>query len=110
MQFPISNLAVPLLYSPFFLDEVESVIVNNVDDDVPGVALFISRLIKGLQNLSNADAEVQMNWGKCSYEIEDIGIVTFRALMDEETGEKVYAIEEIKWTFARSAFFSTFSF
>lgn len=109
MQFPISNLAVPLLYSSSFLDEVESVIVKNVDDNISGVALFISRLIKGLQNLSNADVEVLMNWGKCSYEIEDIGIVTFRALMDEETGEKAYAIEEIKWTFASSPFFSSFN-
>lgn len=110
MQFSISNLAVPLLYSSSFLDEVERVIVKNVDDHVSSVALFISRLIKGLQDLSNSDVEVFMNWGICNYMIEDIGVVSFRALVDEETGERLYAIDDIKWMFATSSFFSMFNY
>ena len=46
--------------------------------------------------------------GKVFYSIEDIGIVHFRPLFDEETGEKVYAIEDNRWTFATSRFFSGF--
>jgi hypothetical protein len=49
-----------------------------------------------------------MLWGMYSYSIEDIGIVHFRPLFDEETGEKVYAIEDIRWTFVTSRFFSGF--
>ena len=107
MQIPISNTGVPLLYSASFMLEVEQVIDVNVVKDVSGVALFISRLIKGLQGLSNL-SDVDMLWGKYSYSIEDIGIVHFRPLFDEETGEKVYAIEDIRWTFVTSRFFSGF--
>ena len=109
MQMPISHTGITLQYSTAFLENVESVINLNVDKDVSRVALFISRLLKGLQNLSKEDAEFSFSWGKYSYSIEDIGTVYFHPLFDEETGEKAYAIDDIQWTFGTSRFFSAFS-
>lgn len=108
MQIPITNTSVTLLYSTSFLNDVEYVIEKNVLSQVQETALFISRLIKGLQNLSNSDLEVNCSWGECSFPIEDIGVVHFRALFDEESGERVYAIESLQWTFGTSRFFSSF--
>ena len=107
MQIPIANTSVPLLYSTSFFNEVEYIIEKNVLSQVQETALFISRLIKGLQNLSNSDLEVNCSWGECSFPIEDIGVVHFRALFDEESGERVYTIESIQWTFATSRFLSS---
>jgi hypothetical protein len=87
--------------------EVEQIVDINVVKDISSVALIISRLIKGLQDLSNL-SDVDMLWGRYSYGIDDIGTVHFRPLFDEETGEKVYAIEGIRWTFVTSRFFSGF--
>lgn len=110
MLAPSSNVSVPLIYSTSFIEEVERVIQENVDENVSGVALFISRLIKGLLNLSNSDGEYQKNWGEYSFEVEDIGVICFRALIDAEQGEKAYAIESIRWTFGTSRFFSGFDY
>ena len=110
MLAPSSNVSVPLIYSTPFIEEVERVIQENVDENVSGVALFISRLIKGLQNLSNSDGDYQKNWGEYLFEVEDIGVICFRALTDAETGEKTYAIDSIRWTFANSHFFSSFKY
>ena len=105
---PISNTGISLQYSTTFLEKVERVINLNVDKDVSRVALFISRILKGLQNLSKEDTDFNMSWGKYSYSIEDIGTILFRPLFDEETGEKAYAIDDIQWAFGTSRFFSGF--
>lgn len=110
MLAPSSNVSVPLIYSTSFIEEVERVIQENVDENVSGVALFISRLIKGLQNLSNSDGEYQNNWGEYTFDVEDIGVICFRALIDADKGEKTYAIESIRWTFGTSRFFSRFNY
>ena len=106
MNFGIVNTGVTLILSASFFSEVDNVIDRNVDSNVKLVALFISRLIKGLQNLSCSDFEVPFSWGNYSYEIEDIGIVNFTALMDDETGEKAFHVLSISWTFNSSNFFN----
>lgn len=108
MDLPISNVGFALFYSTSFLEKVEAVIDANVDERVSDVALFITRLIKGLQNLSNSDSEVAASWGEYLYDIEDVGVVSFRLLFDEATGEKVLAIENVRWAFSTSRFFSGF--
>ena len=105
MKLDIIGLNVPLLFSPAFIQEVETVIDKNVDTNVQLVALFISRLLKGLQNLANSDEEVLRSWGQFSYEIEDVGIVLVSPLYDPDTLERSYAVESIKWTFATGKFF-----
>ena len=60
------------------------------------VALFISRLLKGLQNLSNAEDGFHVSWG------------FFRPVLDPETGEKAFLIDQIQWKFETSRFFSSF--
>ena len=70
MQSPITDHGVILRYSPSFLAEIDRVIDMNLDK-IALVALFISRLLKGIQNLTNAEQEVQSSWGMHSYEIED---------------------------------------
>ena len=89
MFFPIVNVEYPLVLSASFIVEVENVINRNSDSNVSLVALFISRLIKGLQNLTCSDDEYAISWGNLSYEIEDIGVVDFTPLVDDESGEKV---------------------
>ena len=100
MQLDIVGLDVPLLFSPTFLNEVEDVVDRNVNDNVSLVALFISRLLKGLQNLSNSDMAVLRTWGKFSFEIEEIGIIHVMPLYDPETHERVYAVESVQWVFS----------
>lgn len=104
MQLNIVGLDVPLLFSPSFLREVEIVIDNNVNDNVQLTALFISRLLKGLQNLSNSDMEVLKSWDTFYFEIEEIGIVQVSPLFDSESNLRVYAIEAIQWVFAKGFF------
>ena len=110
MFFPIVNVEYPLVLSASFIVEVENVINRNSDSNVSLVALFISRLIKGLQNLTCSDDEYSISWGNLSYEIEDIGVVDFTPLVDDESREKVLYISMIRWTFATSRFFSEFSY
>lgn len=109
MQLVIIGLNVPLLFSPAFIQEVETVIDKNVDTNVQLVALFISRLLKGLQNLANSDEEVLRIGGEFSYEIEDIGIVLVSPLYDPDTSERSYAVESVKWTYASGKFFKGLS-
>ncbi len=106
MTLGIVNTGVPLLLSASFVLEVERVIDMNIDADVSRVAFFISRLIKGLQNLSCSEGGYEVSWGNYSYEIEDIGLVQFVPLMDNESGEKTFHIISIQWTFSISRFFS----
>lgn len=110
MVFNIVNTDVHLLLSATFLAEVESVVERNVDFNVSLVALFLSRLIKGLQNLSCSDGEYSVLWGNYTYVIEDIGVVSFHPLMDPETGEKAFHVLAIQWTFSSSRFFSAFEY
>ncbi len=108
MNFPIVKAGIPLILSASFIAEVDNVINNNVDTNVPLIALFISRLIKGLQNLSCSEGGYSSSWGNYSFEIEDIGIVRFAALIDDESGEKAFHVLSISWTFATSHFFHDF--
>lgn len=104
MQLNIVGLDVPLLFSPSFLREIEIVIDNNVNDNVQLTALFISRLLKGLQNLSNSDLEVLKSWDTFSFEIEEIGIVQVSPLFDSEIKLRVFAIESVQWLFSKGMF------
>lgn len=109
MRISIVGLDVPLLFSPLFIEEVESVIDKNVSDRVSDVALFISRLVKGLQNLSKIEDGVYKYWGEYTYEIEDIGVVHFRPLFDSADGKCIFAIERMDWKFSTSRFFMAFN-
>lgn len=94
MLSPVTSPSVIIRYSPSFLAEIDRVIDLNLDK-IALVALFISRLLKGIQNLTNADEKVSSAWGSHTYEIEDIGTVVFRLFMNPETGVTAIAIEQI---------------
>ena len=106
MDFPIVHTGISLYLSPAFVQQVDEVIENNVYDNTQLVALFISRLIKGLQNLSNIDAVVDCFWGEHTYTIEDIGIISFCPLIDTLSQKPTFAIESISWTLSISSLFS----
>ena len=57
MFSPITDSHIVLRYSPEVVSEIDRIVDSNLDK-VPLVALFISRLLKGIQNLSNTDQEV----------------------------------------------------
>lgn len=104
----IVGLGVQLIYSPEVEAEFETTIGQNLDRPLTTVALFISRLLKGLQDLSNA-TDFRFSWGRYYYLIEDVGEVSFYPVQDMETGEKAFMIESIDWRFETSRFFSEFS-
>ncbi len=106
MRLNIVNTGIPLMFSASFISQLEEVVNRNVDSSVTQVALFISRIIKGLQALSRSEGTYNVSWGTYSYSIEDIGVVHFQPLMDMETGDRVYHILSIQWTFATSRFFA----
>jgi len=106
MRLNIVNTGIPLMFSASFISQLEDVVNRNVNSNVSLVALFISRIIKGLQALSCSEGTYHISWGTYSYTIEDIGVVCFQPLMDIETGERAYHILSIQWTFATSHFFS----
>ena len=105
MKLNVVGIEVPLLFSPSFLSELEDVVDRNVENNVQLTALFISRMLKGLQNLSNSEQEVLRSWDAFSFEIEDIGVVTLSPLYDPDTNISVYAVESIQWKFASSGLF-----
>ena len=110
MQLRIVGLGFSLLYSESFVEKLELVIILNVDRAVGKVALFISRLIKGLQDFSHLDyMMIQKRWGDFSFEIKDIGVIKFTPIFDDETGQKALAIDDIIWSFSSSRFFSGFN-
>ena len=109
MFSPITDSHIVLRYSPEVVSEIDRIVDSNLDK-VPLVALFISRLLKGIQNLSNTDQEVNSSWGIHSYEIEDIGVLEFRLFLDINTNITTIAVEQIKWSFLRSRFFSDFNY
>lgn len=105
MQLRIVGLGFSLLYSESFVEKLELVIILNVDRAVGKVALFISRLIKGLQDFSHLDyMMIQKRWGDFSFEIKDIGVIKFTPIFDDETGQKALAIDDIIWSFSSSRF------
>ncbi len=97
-----------MVYSPEFIEEVERIIDLNLNASTKSVGLFISRLIKGLQNMSNSESEFRIKWGTYEYEIEDIGTVSFLPMFDPESGEKFLIVKSITWCFAASRFFGDF--
>lgn len=104
----LRGVGVTLMYTPGVAAEIESIINLNLGQPMELVALFISRLLKGLQNLSNAVDGFHVSWGQTTYVIEDIGTVFFRPMVDGETGEKTFLIQQIRWEFESSRFFSGF--
>ena len=109
MEFTLKGLGVRLVYTPNVINEIDRIIDLNLSISVDLVSLFISRLLKGLQNLSNTDALFSFNSGSYSYVIEDIGIVIFRPVTDISTGEKAFVIMDIQWSFMTSRHFSKFT-
>lgn len=110
MHTEIANLGISLFFPVSFWDSVDAVIDLNVERHTSEVALFISRLIKGLQDLSNVEESVDSVWGVHSFEIEDIGVVSFKPKMDLDSGKRILVIESIRWTFGTSRFFSMFEY
>ena len=108
MISPITKDGVLLKYAKSVVEEIDQVIDRNLDKPTL-VALFISRLLKGFQNLTTAEYEVRPNWGTYTYEIEDIAIVSFKMYCDASDGYIAIAIDSIQWTFATSRFFSDFA-
>ena len=72
MNLGIVNTGIPLLLSTSFVSEVERILDANVKNNVALAALFLSRLIKGLQNLSHSDGTYSLTWGQYFYVVEDI--------------------------------------
>ena len=103
----VTRDAIQIQYAPSVLVKVDSVIDKNLNNSSQ-VALFISRLIKGFQNLTNEDLIINSSFGKYTYEIEDIGVVLFSYFFNPETGISAFVIDDIYWTFPTSRFFSSF--
>lgn len=109
MDLPIVNTGIKLFLSPVFLQQVESIVDKNADDNTDLVALFISRLIKGLQNLSKLDTPTQTSTGRHLFTIEDIGVISFIPISDSSSHMQYIAVEQIDWTFSTSFFFNVFT-
>ena len=110
MEIPVVNTGYPLLLSRAFLQQVDDLIEKNVENHTRQVALFLSRLIKGLQNLSNLDPLVDSRWGENTYQIDDIGVVVFQPVRDSVSQQSAILVERINWQLSTSFFFSEFSF
>lgn len=109
MISPLTHEGTKLRYSPQVIAEIDSVIDYNLGN-LNLLALFISRLLKGFQDLTNDDVVVDSSWGNHSYEIEDIGVVSIRVIIDSSSGVKYVVIESIQWTFGTSRFFKEFDY
>ncbi len=107
MNFPLTPEGITLIYSTRVIEEIDRVIDNNLDN-LQLLALFISRLLKGLQNLCNDNLEINSSWGEHFFEIEDIAKVYFGIIIDPGSNEKFITVDTIQWTFATSRFFSGF--
>lgn len=109
MISPLTHEGIQLRYSPRVIAEIDSVIDHNLGN-LNLLALFISRLLKGLQNLTNDDIVVDSSWGNHAYEIDDIGMVSFKVIIDSSSGVKYIVIESIQWAFLTSRFFNEFDY
>lgn len=107
MLSPITKDNILLKFAPIVITEIDQIIENNLDNPSL-VALFISRLLKGFQNLSNEELETYANWSNYSYEIDDIDTVSFKVYCDSATGILALVIDDINWSFPTSRFFSSF--
>ena len=97
-----------LIYSAKVSFEIENTINININQPLSLVALFISRLLKGLQNLTNCKDDWGVSWGYSTFVIDDIGTVFFLPVYDPETEESAIYINDIKWSFESSRFFGSF--
>ena len=109
MFSPLTDTSIRLRVSPELVLEINRVIDLNLDK-VQLVALFISRLLKGLQDMTNAEEDVSSSWSVCTYEVEDIGIFAFRLFLDTNNGITTFAVDSVRWTFATSRYFSGFEY
>ncbi len=98
-----------LFYSAIVSYDIENTININLNQPLRLVALFISRLLKGLQNLTNCKDDWGGAWGYKSYFIEDIGTVFFLPVYDPNTGEYALYVNDIQWSFESSRFFGSFT-
>lgn len=87
MDSRVRTTGVELIYSSEVTSEIERIISLNLSVPLDKVALFISRLLKGFQNLANSDNDFIPYWGDYLYEMEDIGMVVFQPIFDT-TSEK----------------------
>ena len=109
MKLPIVNTGIKLFLSPLFLQQVDEIVDKNADEHTELVALFMSRLIKGLQNLSNIDTLTQTSMWQHVFTIEDIGIISFMPFFDSSSHTQYIAVEHIEWTLRTSYFFHVFN-
>jgi len=98
-----------LVYSEKVSLDIENIINMNLNQPLSLVALFISRLLKGLQNLTNCKDDWGGSWGFKTFSIEDIGTVFFLPIYDPETGDYALYINDIQWAFKSSKFFEAFT-
>lgn len=82
-----------LIYSAIVSYDIENTININLNQPLRLVALFISRLLKGLQNLTNCKDD----W------------VFFLPVYDPNTGEYALYVNDIQWSFESSRFFGSFT-
>ena len=82
-----------LIYSAIVSYDIENTININLNQPLRLVALFISRLLKGLQNLTNCKDD----------------LVFFLPVYDPNTGEYALYVNDIQWSFESSRFFGSFT-
>ena len=111
MDYPLLPPDVHLFYDASFVQEVDRVLDLNLSQPLDKLALLISSLRKGIQNLSNSEQRVrnEENWTTLSYSIENIGRILFHIIQDSETGEKYIQIIGIRWQLQEGYFFKNFS-
>lgn len=76
----------------------------NLSVPLDKVALFISRLLKGFQNLANSDNDFIPYWGDYLYEMEDIGMVVFQPIFDTTSESTAFYVKSIRWNFPTVGF------
>lgn len=110
MDGRVRTTGVELIYSSEVTSEIERIISLNLSVPLDKVALFISRLLKGFQNLANSDNDFIPYWGDYLYEMEDIGMVVFQPIFDTTSESTAFYVKSIRWNFPNSRFFYMFDY
>ena len=110
MDSRVRTTGVELIYSSEVTSEIERIISLNLSVPLDKVALFISRLLKGFQNLANSDNDFIPCWGDYLYEMEDIGMVVFQPIFDTTSDSTAFYVKSIRWNFPNSRFFYMFDY
>lgn len=111
MDYPLLPPDIHLFYDASFVQEIDRVLDLNLSQPLDKLALLISLLRKGIQNLSNSEQRVrnEENWNTLSYSIENIGSIFFHIIQDSDTGDTFLQIIGIRWKLKESYFFHDFS-